>query len=342
MAINPKLEFFRFTLNHKKGNDKTFKDFAIDELKASKSVTSEKTVVLCFKHFIASLTKNFAKDDKLKKKVCLEKKKSINIHINKQPNLDSAKHIIHGVINGGPYGRDRILSNNDDENESEKVGQNKAVLLYFYFFLYIPPDHGEGCFIIHSNSSEETITNIFRNFISNVFRGSNYNKPTITPFCPTSFQEEFKKGALLRSMTFKNSFIDSIHSTNALETNFQSYDIKIEIIPNKKDITVEVANDFKNYFSKKLFGTKDKEKKLQEFSQTKIKTENELTNATKVFEWNARDSEFVPVVYIGERIEKKNLDGTPDFIELDEFCINLFNDEIFKTLRPDLNATKVK
>jgi len=236
----------------------------------------------------------------LKKKLCLEKKKSINIHIDKQPKYDSAKHIIHRVINGGPYGRDRILSDNDDENQSEKVGQNKAVLLYFYFFLYIPPDHSEGCFIIHSNSSEETITNIFRSFRSKVFRGNYYNKPTLTPFCPKSFQNEFMKGALLRSMTFKNSFVDSIHSTNHIETNFQGYDIKIEIIPSKKDITVQDANNFRNYFSKKLFGTRDKEKPLQEFSHTKINTENVNSKAKKVFEWNTRDAEFVPVVYIGD------------------------------------------
>lgn len=341
MAINPKLEFFRFNLKPKKEEGRTFKDFAIDELKASKSITDEKTVELCFKHFISSLTEDIAKDEKLKKKICLEKKKSINIHFDKQPSYDSAKHIITGVINGGPYGRDRILSNNDNIEESEKVGKNKTVLLYFYFFLYIPPDHNEGFFIIHSNSSEETVTNIFKSFIYNLFKGSNYNKPLIASFCPKSFQDEFKNSALLRSMTFKNSFVDTIHSDNKMDAYFSKYDIKIEIIPAHKGITVQEANGFKNYFAKKIFGGLKKEKKLQEFQQTKINIENELTKSKKIFEWNTKDADFVPVVYIGDRV-RKNIDGTPDFSELDKYCKDLFNDEIIKAVRPDLDAIKVK
>lgn len=278
MSTNPKLEFYRFKLNHKKNQDKTFKDFVIEELGKSKKITDAKAVEFCFDHFIKSLSSDLAKDDKLKKKISLEKKKNINIHLDKRPSFDSSKNTIYGVINGGPYGRERIISNNDDEDDSEKLGSNKAVLMYFYFFLYVPVDHTEGCFIIHSNGIEETITVLFRNFISNIFKGKNYNKATAEIFCPQSFQDEFKKGAILRSMSFKSSFIDSIPTSNGITNLFKNYDVKIEVIPKNKNILVTEANNFKTYISQKLFGTKNNVKQLSDFDEAKINIENDLTN----------------------------------------------------------------
>jgi hypothetical protein len=342
MSTNPKLEFYRFSLNHKKEQVKTFKDFAIDELKGGKKITNDNVIKLCFNHFIKMLASDFAKDDKLKKKLSLEKKKGINIHIDKYPAFNLAKNTISGVINGGPYGRERIISNNDDENDSEKLGTNKTVLMYFYFFLYIPADHHEGCFIIHSNSNEETITILFRNFIANIFKGTNYNKPSPEVFCPQSFQDEFKKGAILQSMIFKTSIIDTIPNSKGVSDLFKSYDVKIEIIPKSKKILISEVTKFKDFISKKLFGTEKDSKKLTEFEETRLNIENDVTNKTKVFEWNKKDNEFVPVVYLDKRIAKKNEDGTPDFIELAELCKNIFNDEILKSIRPDLYAVKIK
>ncbi len=58
MAINPKLEFFRFKLKHKNKPFKTFRDFAIEELKCE-SNSSEKDSFSCnFKHFIESFDKD--------------------------------------------------------------------------------------------------------------------------------------------------------------------------------------------------------------------------------------------------------------------------------------------
>ena len=42
---------------------------------------------------------------------------------------------ITGVINGGKYGTDRAISNNDDENDSSSLGTNKTVASYFFIYL---------------------------------------------------------------------------------------------------------------------------------------------------------------------------------------------------------------
>lgn len=342
MAINPKLEFYRFTLNHKKEDFKTFRDFAIQELKAGKNPTDEKVVEACFKHFIQSLKSDYAKDDKLKKKICFEKKKSINKHFDKGPAFNSSDYTIFGVINGGPYGRESIISNNDDEDDSTSLGINKSVLSYFYFLAYLPANHNEGFFMVHSNSKEESITNIFRGYISNLFRGNNFNKPKAEEYCPHSFQEEFKKGAILKSMSFKTTFMDELHTTDGISQLLQHYDIKIEAVPKNKEITGTVAESFMSKLQAKLFGSKDKERKLKDFDETKMVLESDITGSTKTFEWNTKDNDFVPVVYLKGRVNKTNVDGTPDFEELKQYCARIFEDEILPEIRPDLYVTKAK
>ena len=337
---NPKLEFYRFKLKPKKEDFKTFRDFAIDELKAGKKSTNETIVKTLFRYFIKSLDGDFSKDDKLKKQIVLIKKKSVNKYLDKQPAFDSSTNTIFGVINGGPYGRDRILSDIDDQEDSSVLGQKKSVLLYFYFLLYLPTDHNEGCFIIHSNGADESITKLFRIFISNIFKGNSYYKVQCESFCPKSFQDEFRKGATLKSIWFKKSFVENIHSTDGLSNLMQQYDIKIEAVPKNKKIAITDVNKVRNFLSKKIFGNDKNPKTLREFDETKIRTENPVTDSTKTFEWNTKDGDFVPVVYLKGRISSYNPDGTPDFKELSQLCKNYFNDEILPELRPDLYVSR--
>lgn len=341
-TINPKLEFYRFSLNHKKEDFKTFRDFVIEELKGTKNLSDEKIVESCFKHFIKSLEGKYAKDDKLKKQITVIKKKSVNKHLNRQPAFNSNSNIIYGVINGGPYGRERILSDIENQEDSSVLGQTKSVLLYFYFLLYVPTDHNEGCFIIHSNGLDESITRIFRNFISHTFKGISYNRVQCESFCPKSFQDEFKKGATLKSMFFKKSFVENMSTTDGLTNLIQQYDIKIQAIPKNKNISITEAAKIKNYFAQKIFGSKNNHKQLNDFDETKIQTENPITNSKKVFEWNNKENEFVPVVYLNGRISKMNVDGTPDFEELELLCLNYFKDEVLPEIRPDLYVTRAK
>jgi hypothetical protein len=340
MSINPKLEFYRFELNHKNQDTKSFKDFIIEELKAKNTIADSKVTELFFKHFLNSLKGKHAKNDRLQKKICIEKSSSINKYYSKKPTFDSSNFTISGVINGGPYGRDRIISNNDDDDDSTSLGRNKAILLYFYFFIYLPVDHNEGFFMIHSNSIEESITNVFRNYVLSLFKGKNYNKPVAVEYCPKSFQDEFLKGAILKTITFKTSFIDDIPNAVGISNILDNYDLKIEATPKNKNILGSNAEGILQQFYKKIFGSKEKTKSLENFDETKIVLESDIANTTKTFEWNTKDNDFVPVVYLKNRIAKLNDDGTPDFDELKTFCSNIFKDEILPEIRPDLYVTK--
>jgi hypothetical protein len=341
-TISPKLEFFRFKLNHRKDEFSTFKNFTINELNARNNWNEEKMMETLCSHFVNSLNGNHAKDDKLKKQIKLEKRKSINKYLSNKPKYITEKNVICGVINGGSYGRDRIVGDVDDPEEGSQLGQRKSVLQYYFFLLYLPLDHNEGCFIIHSNGKEETITNIFRKYVSNLFKATGYNKPVMESFCPKSFQDEFRKGAIIQSIEFKDTEVDDIHTVNAITESIGKFDVKIEIIPQNKGISVSLSEAIKSFLNPFFFGKEQKHKNLNDFDNANIITRNPVNNSTRTFEWNSKDNDFVPVVYLDGRISKLNEDDTPDFDELEKLCINYLSDEILPDLRPDLYVTKVK
>jgi hypothetical protein len=341
-SINPKLEFYRFKLNPKQEGFKTFKDFTIDELKGKASFDGDKIMKFLFMHFIKSLDGNYSKDDKMKKQIKLEKKNTVNKYWKNRPKYLSEGNIILGVINGGSYGRDRIIGDVNNPDEGSQLGKSKTVLQYYFFLLYLPLDHDEGCFIIHSNGKEETITNIFRSFISHLFKTSNYNKVNIESFFPKSFQDEFKKGAIIQTIEFKDSKVDNTHTANGITDIVGKFDIKIEVTPKSKDISITAFDKLKSTFEEYIFGKEKTLKKLHDFDEAKVTTKNPVDNSTRTFEWNTKDENFVSVVYLDRRIAKLNDDGTPDFDELETLCKNYFKDEVLPELRPDLSVTKAK
>ena len=189
MASNPKLEFYKFQLNHSDGKKKTFRDFAIEELKADKAVSNEDAFKMCFAHFIKTIETKHAKSDKKKKTITIIANPKTNPYLSSKPAPNIKKHTISGVINGGPYDKDAIVSDIANKEDNSTLGRNKSILLPYFVFVYLPADYHQGFFAIHSNSADESVTTIFRSYMSNLFAGSSYNKAIPEAFCPQSFQD---------------------------------------------------------------------------------------------------------------------------------------------------------
>lgn len=341
MAI-PKLEFYKFKLNHKTERFKSFRDFIIDEYKKDNTISNEDSFKECFTLFMSKFHTDFAKDEKRKKAITLISDSSYNEHLDKKPNLNTSKYIIQGVINGGSYGKKRILADIDNKENNSKMDAKKTALNYYYIFIYLPPDHNEGFFMVHSNGSDETITAIFRDYVTNLFKKGNYNKPNPEIFCPSSFQEEYRKDALIKTISFSTTIIDDIPNEQSIKNFLNNYKIKIEATPTSKDVNLNKAEELLSYFSKKLFNTGNKSIELEKFTTKKLHTQNEVTKTPKVFEWNTKDAKFAPVIYLDKSKIVLLEDNTPDFISLKKYCLNLFESIILEELRPDYNVVKVK
>lgn len=94
MALNPKLEFFRFNLKSKNKDFETFKDFAIIKFELEKDCTEKEIIEWYFVHFIESLDSDHSKDENQKKQIALIKNGDVNKYLKHQPKFNSKQHLI--------------------------------------------------------------------------------------------------------------------------------------------------------------------------------------------------------------------------------------------------------
>ena len=96
-----------------------------------------------FDHFMNMLVTDMAKSNSIKKQLKLIKTKA-NKYFKQKPQVDINNNLVYGVINGGRYGRNGMMSDSSAEAEDANAfGKNKTILRYYYFLLYVPLDHNE-------------------------------------------------------------------------------------------------------------------------------------------------------------------------------------------------------
>lgn len=337
MALRPKLEFYKLRLVSKDLKYKTFRDFAIQELYQRRPSSDAQIMYKLFDHFMSQLVTENAYDKTIKKQLKLIKTVS-NKHLEKKPIVDVKKNIIYGVINGGRFGRDGMMSDSSvDIEEASAFGKNQTILRYYYFLLYLPLDHNEGCFIIHSNSKEETITDIFKLYIERLFRRGNFQRPALHMFCPKSFQQEFQHQAIIKSIEFSNTYIDEIFTEEGMGAYKQLYDVKIEIRPKDGDVSLNAKSQMMKLLHQLgFYRNKHNTEPLANFESKRMTLRSPFSKTDRTFNFDDDNLNVIPVVYLEGRINNYNDDDTPEFDELNTLCQNLFQDEVLPEIRPDL------
>ena len=337
MALRPKLEFYSLRLVSKDLENRTFRYFAIQELYQRRPSTDAQIMNKLYDHFMSQLVTEKAKDRSIKKQLKLIKTTS-NKHLEHKPVVDVKKNLIYGVINGGRFGRDGMMSDSSvDTEDAIAFGKNKTILRYYYFLLYLPLDHNEGCFIIHSNSKEETITDIFRIYLGRLFRGGDFQRPAINMFCPKSFQKEFQDVAIIKSIEFSNTYLDEVFTEEGMSSYKQLYDVKIEIKPKDCDVSLNAKSQMGNLLDQLAFLRQmNKAERLTTFESKKMTLSSPFSKTNRTFDFDDENLNVIPVVYLEGRINNFNDDDTPEFNELNTLCQNLFQDEVLPEIRPDL------
>ncbi len=336
MALRPKLEFYRFNLVSKSQDYKTFRDFAIEELYQRRPSSNAQIMNKLFEHFMNELVTEKAKDRHHKKQLKLIKTAS-NKFLCYKPQVDVENNIIYGVINGGRFGRNGMMSDASAAAEdASSFGKDKTILRYYYFLLYLPLDHNEGCFIIHSNSKEETITDMFKLYLSRLFKRGNYKELAMFLFCPRSFQREFEEQATIKSVEFKDTYLDDIYTEQGISSQKQLYDVEIKITPKNGKLSLNEKGPLKKLLQRLSFCREEKgNDKITGFKSKRMTLKSPFSKSDRTFDLDEENLNVIPVVYLEGRIEHYNDDDTPDFEELNKLCQNLFQDEVLPELRPD-------
>ena len=299
MALRPKLEFYTLKLVSKDLEYKTFRDFAIEELYQRRPSSDAQIINKLFDHFMNGLVTDIAKDRRIKKQLKLIKTAS-NKHLANRPVVNVQKNIIYGVINGGRFGRDGMMSDSSaNAEDANAFGKNKTILRYYYFLLYLPLDHSEGCFIIHSNSKEETITDMFKVYIERLFKGGNYKRPALNIFCPKSFQEEFQNEAIIKSLEFSNTYRDEVFTDEGMRTYQQLYDVKIEIKPKDGDIPLTAKSKLGNLLRQLGFSRhKHNIDRLTNFDRKKMTLNSPFSKTDRTFDFDENLMNLISFVRI--------------------------------------------
>lgn len=336
---NPKLDFFRFKLKHKSREYKTFRDFMLESGKCKKQDSDFNIFNKLYGYFMNELNNDFAKNDSVKKVMTLisnKGKQIINKHWDERPQPDCARNIIAGVVNGGTYGKERILTELGHKDNANNLNANQPILQYYYIFVYLPLDHNEGFVMLHTDSAEESISNFARKYVAQLFTLGDYQKPTMQIFAPKCFQDEFRKGAVLKSMSFQTTFVDyQIEEDNPIKDVMSDYDVKISITPKGEgDKSLRRMGNIRDYLMERVFGVETYKKGLGEFDRCTVNTINKNTKSSKTFEWDMRDAALTPVVYLKDKVALNN-DGTVNLVALDIYCKDLFDSQVLKELRPD-------
>ena len=342
----PKLEFFRFSLKHKKEITKTFRDFMLENNMCDNTDTDEIIFSKLYDFFMVKLKKDFATNDQQKKCLTLIQNpigRTINRYWDMRPKSQNDRFIISGVLNGGTYGKERILTNILDKQEVDSLLYNQPVLQYYYIFAYFPLDSAEGFFMIHTDSAQESIAGFMRKYISDLFKCRDYLKPEMVIYAPKALQDKFREDAHITSLSFKTMMVgDKFEEDDPIKDELSEYEVSITIKPKKdKSIGMSLAERFRAHFISKMFGTQDNPHVLEQFEDCRVGTKNEEMKAHKVFKWNTKEAAFAPVVYLTEDMILFNEDKTPHFNSLATFCDNLFKEIILPELRIENNVERV-
>lgn len=345
MAVNPRVDFYQLFLRPAKRNRfKTFRNFAEDVLLVPHTASDVEVFGKLYDHFMSKLVSSIASDDAIKKQVrWLDTEE--NLYRAYKPQADYNRNIIWGVLMGGRYGRNGLLvdrSNLDEDVSADAINPTKSVLRYFYFMLYLPLDHNEGCLVIHSNSRDESSSDIFRSFLEKLFQANDsYNKLKLRHYCPRYFQNLFKEGAVLKQLQFADTCIDTGLNANGIvnDGNEKSYDIKLYITPHNERATFDNAIQVARSLMQRIgYSFEGNIKYLMDANTSKITVENPETKKNQTFSLDTDEINLCPAIDLVSILRENDFveDGTPKIEILHEKILSIFLSEVLPELRPDL------
>ena len=284
----PKLEFFRFSLKHRSKIAKTFRDFMLENNKCSNADTDEIIFSKLYEYFIVKLKTDFAMNNQQKKCITLIQNpvgRTINKYWDLRPLPQNDRCIISGVLNGGTYGKERILTNILNKHEVDSLLSNHPVLQYYYIFAYFPLDSTEGFFMVHTDSAQESISNFMRKYISDLFKQGDYLKPEMVIYAPKAIQDKFREDAHITSLSFKTTMVgDRFEENDPIKDELSEYEVSIKIKPKKdRNISMVLAERLRAHFMPKLFGTQENPHTLEQFEDCRVSAKNEEMKSTKIW-----------------------------------------------------------
>lgn len=319
----PKLEVFQIELRRTTHRElASFSELFLNKC-APKDENGEiipQTNQFLFKIFTEEFLKKMVDfvQDQREKKAFTVYDASLEDQLNSTIHFHSQQFIIEGTIEGGPYGKNKNVSDLSDKSQKSPVGMTNVILDKFYFFLYIPMDSSIGILMLHSYT-DDSITTSFKNFLSKTFQfPKRYYKAIIQSYCPDVIKEEFRRGSVVKKFSFtKKTVITNILRNVPVQDHDVSFKIKIELTSDR-DISRERINEYIPLLKTLGFGDEENLEQLETYDGKVYLSKN---NKETPFVIDG-DFDISPCIYLEGRIGLET-DGTPFWSELKDYCFEL-------------------
>ncbi len=333
--MEPKLEIYKVTIRHKSGvgGRITFRDFVRkrpEYLQIVGEKTADAMFVAFFKNFVNHTDRKgyHQNEKKLKGFRFASYKDDQGQIITKISKPQNANFTLHGVLEGGAYGRHRKLGKIVDHDESTPINLDNIVADQFFFLLHAPIDSNEGILMIQGYT-DARIADVFLKHIADYFKGSE-TKCDFTYYLPERLKDQFLTGAKLKGFTFttgipvKGGFDDDI-------PNEYEFQVKVEIVDKNPKVSIEDYDKIMMALGSSTFTIHNEKRALGNFMNSAAKI---TTRKGQDIPIRIENKEIRPTIYLKDVGVQIDYGPNPLFKDVQKYCLELL-EEIKKEMYPD-------
>ncbi len=336
--LEPKLEIYKIILKGKTETQRrpAFRDFfrtRPEYLTLKPPIENEDIFRIFHQNFFKNIDQPaYKKNEKKLKGFTIAYDNSTGTRLSKISSPINANEVIHGVLDGGLYGRTRNLSKVTSTVDRTPILVDHIVTDQFYFLLYTPMDYNTGILMIQGYSDIK-ISDIFRKHLQDYFKTSEI-KCDFEYYLPDVFREKYLNGATLSTFTFTSGWHVSGGFDEDLPKEFD-FNVKIEITDKDPKVPIKYYDRLMMALKSSFFNINNVKKSLRDFQSegTKIRTRE-----GKNIPIQMEDQEIRPVILlnnVGVSIESGH---NPAFTKVNEYCRKIL-EEIKLDLLP-IHATQ--
>lgn len=340
MPQNPKIEFYKIHLKSTKEDHLTFREIFEHIYKSGNEdvdindVTDEDLLNEFYQYFFNTIDEKFMNDER-RKKAFYSKSEEVNGQPMNPISLNSAHHLIHGLIKGGPYDTGKDLGAiNNPENETETLDKDKILLDTFYFLLHTPLDKDTGILVLQSYT-KDYIADIFRPFIAKLFKLKGFSfKAIVSEFMPKKMQDSFKEHCVIKSLKFSNRMVVNDMQDGVLLDGEFTFDVIIKSRNNQ--VNLDNLPLWKRKLGNAILGIPNKpERKLDTFNKKKGYLQSTDKKSTPTpFILDSEELDIKATIYLQNYINLEE-NGIPKWEELKSFALTVLNDFIKPEVFPE-------
>jgi len=243
----------------------------------------------------------------------------------------SETSMIHGILEGGKYGRKRVLREVENKNQGSSIEPKHLVGDRFYFLLYTPLDEHTLILLIQGYT-EVRISDAITRFLRGYLKVHSMYSCEIEPFIPRRLKDQYINGATFKSLIFTSDW--NIQGNFDDDITEKEYQLEVQIVI--KDKSQEKARHkyytgFLQQLGQSVFKLAGLDgRTLEDFGSKRAKMESRGKEFPIHFD---NENEIRPTILLTNEGIPVDDGLVPDFDAVDQYCKALL-EEIKDELNP--------